>query len=54
MSDITLTYKERTKESKAQYQEYKMKDEKNSKEIREATIYINRMMVSTCRLAPAR
>ncbi|CAF0963695.1 unnamed protein product [Adineta steineri] len=42
-TSITDTYKERIKESKAQYQEYKMKDEKNSKEIREATIYINRM-----------
>ena len=45
MTSITNTYKERTKESKAQYQEYKMKDEKNSKEIRDATIYINRITV---------
>jgi hypothetical protein len=43
---ITNNYKERTKESKAQYQEYKMKDEKNSKEIRDTTIYINRITVS--------
>lgn len=47
MTQIQTTYKERTKDSKAQYQEYKMKDEKNSKEIREATIYINRMTVNT-------
>ncbi len=46
MTAITATYKDRTRESKAQYQEYKMKDEKNSKEIREATIYINRITVS--------
>ena len=45
MTSITHTYKERTKESKAQYQEYKMKDEKNSKEIRDATVYINRITV---------
>ena len=45
MQTITQNYKERTKESKAQYQEYKMKDEKNSKEIRDATIYINRITV---------
>ncbi|CAF3791712.1 unnamed protein product [Rotaria sordida] len=43
MTLITNNYKERTRESKAQYQEYKMKDEKNSKEIRDATIYINRI-----------
>lgn len=46
MTNITNNYKERTRESKAQYQEYKMKDEKNSKEIRDATIYINRITVS--------
>ena len=45
MTSITNTYKERTRESKAQYQEYKMRDEKNSKEIRDATIYINRITV---------
>jgi hypothetical protein len=46
MTTITANYRERTKESKAQYQEYKMKDEKNSKEIRDATIYINRITVN--------
>jgi hypothetical protein len=45
MTMITANYRERTRESKAQYQEYKMKDEKNSKEIRDATIYINRITV---------
>jgi hypothetical protein len=45
MTNITNTYKERTRESKAQYLEYRLKDEKNSKEIRDATIYINRMTV---------
>lgn len=47
MSTITANYRERTRESKAQYQEYKMRDEKNSKEIREATIYINRITVNS-------
>lgn len=42
---LTANYRDRTRESKAQYQEYKMKDEKNSKEIRDATIYINRITV---------
>ncbi len=46
MTTITANYRERTRESKAQYQEYKMKDEKNSKEIRDATIYINRITVN--------
>lgn len=46
MSSIATNYRERTRESKAQYQEYKMKDEKNSKEIRDATIYINRITVN--------
>lgn len=46
MTTITTNYRERTRESKAQYQEYKMKDEKNSKEIRDATIYINRITVN--------
>ena len=46
MTSITANYRERTRESKAQYQEYKMKDEKNSKEIRDATIYINRITVN--------
>lgn len=43
LTTITANYRERTKESKAQYHEYKQKDEKNSKEIRDATIYINRI-----------
>jgi hypothetical protein len=46
MTTITSNYRDRTRESKAQYQEYKMKDEKNSKEIRDATIYINRITVN--------
>jgi len=46
MTTITANYRDRTRESKAQYQEYKMKDEKNSKEIRDATIYINRITVN--------
>lgn len=46
MTTITNNYRERTRESKAQYHEYKAKDEKNSKEIREATIYINRITVN--------
>lgn len=45
LTTITANYRERTKESKAQYHEYKQKDEKNSKEIRDATIYINRITV---------
>lgn len=47
LTTITANYRERTKESKAQYQEYKQKDEKNSKEIRDATIYINRITVNS-------
>jgi hypothetical protein len=51
MTTITANYKDRTRESKAQYQEYKMKDEKNSKEIRDATIYINRITVNHKRIS---
>ncbi|CAF0989995.1 unnamed protein product [Didymodactylos carnosus] len=43
MTTISTNYKERTKESKAQYQEYKTKDEKNSKEIRDNTTFITKI-----------
>jgi len=45
LTTITANYRERTKESKTQYHEYKQKDEKNSKEIRDATIFISRVTV---------
>ncbi|CAF1387386.1 unnamed protein product [Adineta ricciae] len=43
MTSMQTRYKEETRDKKALYQEYKMKDERSSKDIREATIYINRM-----------